>query len=75
LIETLIRNKKIVFFPHPDKITNHVNIIKKEITSMRPTVLTHDGKVTLSYQALNTVSSYISILNGNIAEMSKKIAL
>ncbi len=75
LLRNLIRNKKIMIFPQPDKIKNHIELIKNDIKSMKPTVLTHNGSIFLSHRAINTVNSYLGFLNSKIAECSNKIAL
>jgi hypothetical protein len=39
LIRYLIKNKNIELFPYPTDIKNHIEVIKKSINNIRPTIL------------------------------------
>jgi hypothetical protein len=50
---------------------DHINIIRDQLSAIRPTILSHNGCVTLSAKAVNMVCNCLAFLNSELNEMGK----
>lgn len=53
LLNNIIQKNRMAIFPTPDKIKDHIEVIKKMISSISETTLAHNSNVSLSAQAIH----------------------
>lgn len=75
MVETILNNKKLLFFPIPtDFSPERLKIIEEGIEKLSPYTLTQNSQVSLSEEAKKLISSEIERIRSSIEEEVKKIA-